>query len=90
MSELLVEHEDLEDIIKLIFKDNYRIVEKMGVSFHCPCSKYHFAGGIASLGKEEINNILETDKKAEVVCHYCGNSYEYNEDDLKKILKGAK
>lgn len=90
MSELLVEYQDLEDIIKLIFKDNYRIVEKMNVSFKCHCSKDHFAGGIASLGKDEISNILETDKKAEVVCHYCGNSYEYNEDDLKEILKGAK
>lgn len=90
MSELLATYENLEDIIKLIFEDNYRVVEKMNVKFKCRCSKNHFASGIVSLGKDEIKDILETDKKAEVVCHYCGNRYVYDEKDLEIILKGAK
>lgn len=90
MSELLLKYENLNDIIKLIFDNDYKEVDSVNVKFKCNCSKEHFARGLATLGKAEIEDIINTDHQAEIVCHYCANRYTYNEDELKGIMKGAK
>jgi molecular chaperone Hsp33 len=89
-SNLLLEYPNLEDILKLLFSDDYVLVDSMNVRFHCDCSKEKFSAGIATLGKDEIEDIIEKDKQAEVICHYCNTQYLFNEDELKNILKGIK
>ncbi|MDD3171355.1 MAG: Hsp33 family molecular chaperone HslO [Bacilli bacterium] len=89
-SSLLKDNPDQEDILKLLFNDDYKIVEKKNISFRCNCSKEKFAGGIASLGKEEIEDMINTDKKAEVICHFCKEVYTFDENELREILKHAK
>jgi molecular chaperone Hsp33 len=89
-SELLSEYKDLKMILKLIFGDDCKTLEKMDVSYHCNCSKDKFARGIASLGSAEIQDIIKTDEKAEVICHYCRKQYIYSKDDLEKIEKESK
>lgn len=87
-SELLEKYK-LEDIVKIIFED-CEIVETRTVIFHCKCKKEKFAGGLISLGKKELENIIETDKKAEVVCHYCNEKYDFSLEELQKLVKEAK
>lgn len=90
MSALLLEHDDLEDILKLLFDKDYRVVETMPVKFKCHCSKAHFARGLATLSKDQLTDIIEKEGKAEVVCHYCGNHYYYTKEDLEEIKKRSK
>ena len=40
-----------------------------------------------TIGKEELQNIIETDGKAELVCHFCNAKYQFSEQDLKEIIK---
>lgn len=89
-SSLLEEYDNLEDILELIFGDDYVIVDRMEVKFECDCTKEKYALGIASLGKTEIKDIIETDGNAEVVCHYCNKNYQYSKDDLEDIIGGIK
>ena len=89
-SKLLKEYPHQEEILKLLFNDDYHIIETKEIQFKCPCSKEKFAGGIASLGKEEISEMIAKDHKAEVICHYCKEVYHYNEEELNEILIYAK
>lgn len=89
MSSLLLEN-SLDDILKMIFENNYHIIETMDVCFKCPCSKEHFAGGILTLGQEEIKDLIDTKGEAEVICHYCGNQYLFNKKDLEEIYEESK
>ena len=41
---------------------------------------------LSTIGKEELTKILEEDKKAEIVCHFCNKKYEFNEEDLRKLI----
>lgn len=86
-STLLLNH-SLEDIIKLIFEDNYKIMETIDVSFKCYCNKDKFASGIATLGKDEIQKMIDEDGQAEVICHYCNTQYLFTKDELANIMKG--
>lgn len=86
MSDLLTSDLNGEDIIKMISKDA-RILETMDVNFKCKCSKERFENGLITLGKKELTEILEVDKTAHTVCHFCGNEYDFTEDDLKALIK---
>ncbi|HEY8365219.1 MAG TPA: Hsp33 family molecular chaperone HslO [Haloplasmataceae bacterium] len=77
-----------EDIVKEICKDqDYNILYKQDVNFVCYCSKERYANGLISLGKDELRKIIEQDKGAEVVCHFCNEKYQYTENELLDLLK---
>ena len=41
---------------------------------------------LKSLGKEQLEEIIKEDKKAEIVCPYCDKKYNFSEEDLIKVL----
>lgn len=91
MSELLAEESNLEVMLEeLVGKDNYRILEEMPVSFKCDCSKERFADAIVSLGKEEIQKMIDEDGGAEAVCHFCRSKYKYTKEELEELKAEAK
>ena len=58
--------------------------------YQCDCSKEHMSEGLATIGKEELKTIIETDGKAEVVCHFCNKKYEFDKKDLEEIISSIK
>ena len=54
------------------------------------CSKERVEIVLKSLGKEQLNVIIEEDKKAEVVCPYCNKKYNFSEEELKQIYSTMK
>lgn len=80
-----------EEILEVILgKDNVRFLEKLPVSFECTCSKDRFADAIVSLGKEEIEDMIETDGKAEAQCHFCNEFYHYSKEELEDLMDQSK
>ncbi len=86
-SKLLLENNDLENILKYLFNDDYRVLEKCDAQFKCNCSREKFLGGIVSLGTDEIEKMIEEGKDIETVCHYCEEKYTFTVDELKELLK---
>lgn len=91
ISDELDKDRNLEKIlIQLVGEDNYKILEEMPVSFKCDCSKERFANAIVSLGKGEIQQMIDEDGGAEAVCHFCRKKYQYSAADLEKLKEQAK
>ncbi|MFC5464884.1 Hsp33 family molecular chaperone HslO [Lederbergia graminis] len=67
--------------------DNVRILDTLPVQFRCTCSKERFANAIISLGKQEIQEMIDEDGKADAQCHFCNRSYHYTKEELEE-LKG--
>ena len=40
-----------------------------------------------SMPKEEIEEMIEKDHKAQAECHFCNKKFEFSEDELKAILE---
>lgn len=89
MSKMLDEKLTLEEIAKRITGDEQVeiIEENITPIYQCDCSKEHMAGGLITIGKEELQNIIETDGQAELVCHFCNKKYEFSQNDLEEIVK---
>lgn len=68
---------------------DFQVLEQMAPAFRCQCSKERFARSLASLGKEEIDEMIREDGGAEATCHFCNTTYWFDEDELRDIRQKA-
>lgn len=89
MSKMLNDNLTLEEIAKRITGDeNVEIIEEnITPIYQCDCSKEHMADSLATIGKEELEDIIERDGKAEITCHFCNKKYQFSKAELEEIIK---
>ncbi|MFR4967859.1 MAG: Hsp33 family molecular chaperone HslO [Lactobacillus kalixensis] len=75
-----------EDLARKILGTDCKILEKDDVAFKCDCSKEKYADILATLKNSQLKDMIEQDHGAELTCNFCGNKYNYSEDELKDIL----
>ncbi len=66
-----------------------QILDEFNTDYICRCSKDKYEKALTAIGREELTDIIEKDKRAEVVCHFCNKRYEFSELELKNILERA-
>ncbi|MBM6854200.1 Hsp33 family molecular chaperone HslO [Mediterraneibacter glycyrrhizinilyticus] len=66
------------------------ITDTLPAKFHCNCSKERIEKAIISIGKKEIQSMIDDGKEIEVKCHFCNTAYTYSVEELKDLLKKAK
>ena len=66
------------------------ITDTMPAQFYCNCSKKRIEKAIISIGKKDIQEMIDEGKDIEVKCHFCNTAYNYTVEDLKNILKRSK
>lgn len=88
ISEMLDEDKTLEEIVQIVTGDEApKIIEdNLIIGYRCDCSKEKFERGIISLGKEEVQEIIEEDGCANTKCHFCNKEYFFSREDLQAIL----
>lgn len=66
------------------------ITDTIPTKFYCNCSKERVEKAVASIGKKDIQEMIDEDKDIEVKCHFCNTAYNYTVDELREILKRSK
>lgn len=85
---LMEEGKTPEDIAEIVLGElGVKVNERTEVQFKCDCSEERVEKALISIGKEEIQDILNTDKQAELNCHFCNTSYTFDEQHLKDLLE---
>lgn len=76
-----------EDIFFRVSEGISMLMENKTVrpEYYCPCSKERMERAVISLGKDEINSIIEEDGHAELVCHFCNNKYDFSRAELEAL-----
>ena len=92
ISKMLDENLSLLDIAKKVTGDKkIKVIEDCKVPvYKCDCSKEKMKNALIAIGKEELENIIKEDGKAELVCHFCNKKYEFNKEELEKNLNNIK
>lgn len=90
MSTLMLDYDDstLEQCIQDMFEDA-QILQTVPVQFNCPCDKERMSRALATLGKEELKDMIEKDHGAQVTCNFCNERYTFSENELESILEKA-
>ena len=88
MTKVISEGATAEDIIgfALASFDSYTM-EKGNVSYKCDCSMERIEKAILSLGRKEIEDIIEKQGGAEITCHFCNKTYDVTKERLQSFLK---
>lgn len=85
VSTLINEGNSLEDIAKILFNANYRILKENEVTFKCSCSKEKYANALVTLGREELEDMAK-EEHIETVCSFCNEKYEFSQNEMKELI----
>ena len=66
------------------------VTDTLPAAFKCNCSHERIEKAIISIGKKDIQEMIDEGKEVEVKCHFCNTAYTFSVDELKEILKQAK
>lgn len=75
-----------EIMYELLGEFQMEVLDKLDLEYHCECSRDKIEAVIISLGRSEIESIIEEDGQAEVVCHFCNTKYKFGKEDLTKLI----
>ena len=65
------------------------ILSKMPVQFRCDCDRSRVEKAIISIGKKEIQDMINEGREIEVNCQFCNKHYKFSVDELEDMLKRA-
>lgn len=83
VSHLIDDGNTPEDLINIVLKDLEPLIyEKIPVKYKCDCSRDRIEKALISIGKNDLDTIINEDKQAELSCHFCNTLYHFNEDQL--------
>lgn len=74
-----------EEILERLL-DDVEILGHQDLKYECGCSKEHFAEALLTLGKSELEDILNTDGFCEVNCQFCNKKYRFEKAELEAMI----
>lgn len=66
------------------------ILDTVPTKFDCNCTKERVEKAIVSIGKKEIQEMINDGETIEVNCHFCNTHYNFSIEELKDIIKRSK
>ena len=91
VTNLLEEGHTPESLLEKVLEGfDMQINEKMDTRFHCNCSKERVAKALISIGRKELNEMIQEGKPIEMNCHFCNTNYNFTVEELKEILRRCK
>lgn len=66
------------------------ITDTISTQFFCNCSKERVEQAVVSIGRKDIQEMIDEGEDIEVKCHFCNTAYRYTIDELKEIVKRSK
>ena len=91
VTNLLEEGHTPESLLEKVLEGfDVQINEKMDTRFHCNCSKERVAKALISIGRKELNEMIQEGKPIEMNCHFCNTNYNFTVEELKEILRRCK
>lgn len=80
-----------EDMMKKLFEGyDIDIEDKIPTQFYCNCSKERVSKAVISVGKKDLQEMIQEGKPIEVNCHFCNSNYTFTVEEMEEMLKAAK
>jgi len=87
---LLDEGKTPEEILEqLLGTFGLEITGREGARFYCGCHKERVEQALVSLGRKELQAMIDDGEPIEVNCHFCNTSYSFTIEELRGLLEQA-
>lgn len=80
----------LEELAKAWFDGlDMQILTRETVLYQCDCSRDKMEKALIALGREELRQMIEEDRGAELTCHFCRTAHRFTAEQLLSLLERA-
>lgn len=80
-----------EQILGIVLGDlGLEITDTLPIQFSCNCSKERVEKVLVSLGKADLQEMIDEGREVELHCHFCNRNYTFAIEELREIMKSAK
>ena len=62
------------------------ILDTIPARFYCNCSKDRVSKAVMSIGKKDLQEMIDDNKPIEVNCHFCNSHYTFDVEELQEML----
>lgn len=82
----LLEHDNRNILHRLYHQETLRLYEPNPIEYRCTCSRERTAAALISLGKEEVDSIVEEQGGVSINCEFCGTEYNYTPGEIELLM----
>ena len=89
ISQMIDENKSLEEIARTVTGDENIMIlaQELDMKYECDCNQEKFERGLISIGREELQKIIDEDGHANIVCNFCKKEYDFDKEDLEELLR---
>jgi molecular chaperone Hsp33 len=89
-SAILEKDDDPEHLLHTVLSDfEVKILEKEPVAYRCTCSRERMERALISLGRRELEQILQDEGRCELTCQFCDAVHRFSDEDLEALMEQA-
>ncbi len=91
VTQMLDEGYTPEEMLNKVFEGlDVEITDTIDTKFECDCTRDKIEKAIISIGKKDIQEMIDDGEAIEVKCHFCNTAYKFEVEELEEILKQAR
>ncbi|MBR6953802.1 MAG: Hsp33 family molecular chaperone HslO [Clostridia bacterium] len=65
------------------------LLDRTPLNYRCTCSRERMERALLSIGRKDLQEIIDEDKGAELSCHFCNSVYRFTTEELRTLLASA-
>ena len=69
-----------------ILGDDVHVEDKMPTEYKCNCSRERVTKALISVGRKEIENMINDGEPINMHCEFCNTDYKFSIEELKELL----
>ncbi len=79
-----------EDMLRELLGDlDLEITDRMETRFYCGCDKARVEKALISIGRKDLQEMIDDGKPVEAGCQFCGKKYTFQIPELRELLAKA-
>lgn len=91
VTNLLEEGHTPESLLEKVLEGfDIEISDRIPTEFYCNCSKKRVEKALISIGRKDLNELIQEGRDVELNCHFCNTNYVFSVEELKEILRRCK
>ena len=91
VTSLLDQMNDPEEMLRFILQDtDVEITETRSIRFKCNCSRNRVEKALISMGKLQLEELIDKNEPVELNCQFCNTDYEFSPQEIKEIIRSLR
>jgi molecular chaperone Hsp33 len=79
----------LELVRQVLGEFDVEVLEHSPVGYRCNCSRERYQRALVTLGRKELEDMIQEQNGAQLQCHFCNKTYEFTAQELSEIAKAC-